>query len=426
MSASAKASPTSFEAGSHIPALDGLRGIAVLVVMVMHFSLVEPLGPVHAAYARVSGLGWTGVDLFFVLSGFLITGILYDAKGAKHYFRNFYARRTLRIFPLYYAFLVALFVILPLVAPQTAEPEMGEERLWMWAYLGNVLMARVGWEGLPAHTTHLWSLAVEEQFYLIWPLVVWWATRQRLIAICIGAIALASGTRVALHLLGADPTAGYTLLPARVDTLAIGSLIAVLVRSPEGLSWVRKAARPALFAGIAVILAVMASLPSFGTLPPRDLTVQFFAYPAVATVAAALLVMAMQSDRRTPMGYALSNGALPALGRYSYALYLFHVPIRDVIRNSGIGSSDVGIIAGSRIPLQVAIIAGGIALTYVIALASWNLFEKHLLALKRYFPYESPRPAAGRVPAGVPAAVAVLPTAPGIPAAAAAARSSEQ
>ena len=384
--------------------------------MVMHFSLVEPLGPIHGAYARISGLGWTGVDLFFVLSGFLITGILYDAKGSKHFFRNFYARRTLRIFPLYYAFLIGLFVLLPLVAPQTAEPAMRDEQLWMWGYLGNVLMARVGWDGLPAHTTHLWSLAVEEQFYLLWPLVVWWATRKRLVAICVAAIALASLTRVALHFLGADPTAGYTLLPARVDTLAIGSVIAVLVRRPEGLAWVRRMTKPALVAALAVILVVMATLPLIGTLPPRNLTVQFFAYPAVAVVAAALLVTAMQADRSTMFGRTLASGPLTALGRYSYALYLFHVPIRDVIRNTGIGSSDAAVIAGSRIPLQLAIIAGGIAVTYVLALASWNLFEKHLLALKRFFPYEGAKEAAAPRGSSVPAEVAVLPSAAGIPA----------
>ena len=405
-----------FTPGAHIPALDGLRGIAVLVVMAMHFSIVEPLGAAHGLYHRLSGLGWTGVDLFFVLSGFLITGILYDAKGSRHYFRNFYARRTLRIFPLYYAFLIALFILLPLLAPGTAEPEMGEERVWMWAYLGNVLMARVGWEGLPSHTTHLWSLAVEEQFYLIWPLVVWWAGRQRLLLICVGAIALASLSRAALHLLGADPTAGYTLLPARVDTLAIGSLVALLARDRVSLAWLRKVARPALGGALAVIVLMMLVRSPMGTLPPRNLLVQLVAYPAVAIIAASLLVIAMEANRTSSAGRLLSNGLLPQLGRYSYALYLFHVPIRNVLMNSGIGAGDAGVVAGSRFPLQVAIIAGGIGVTFVIALLSWHLFEKHFLALKRFFPYEAARPEASDE-RGIPAGVATLPSAFGIPAA---------
>ena len=382
--------------------------------MAMHFSFVEPLGAAHGVYHRVIGLGWTGVDLFFVLSGFLITGILYDAKGSANYFRNFYARRTLRIFPLYYAFLVALFILLPLVAPSTAEPEMGEERVWMWAYLGNVLMARVGWEGLPGHTTHLWSLAVEEQFYLIWPLVVWWANRQRLLAICVGAIALASVSRAALHLLGADPTAGYTLLPARVDTLAIGSVVALLARDPSSLDWLRSAARPALAGALAVIAIVMVAGGHIGALPPRDLLVQLAGYPAVAVVAASLLVMVMEAGRISRSGRLLSSGMLPQLGRYSYALYLLHVPIRNVARNSGIGASEAGIIGGSRFPLQVAIIVGGIGVTFVLALLSWHLFEKHFLALKRFFPYEAARPEGRRIPP-IPAEVANLPSAVGIP-----------
>ena len=147
---------------SHIPALDGLRGIAVLTVMWLHFVFLVPRTGGERLFWNLSETGWIGVDLFFVLSGFLITGILYDAKGGPHYFRNFYMRRSLRIFPLYYAFLILIFAVMPLLRASGAD-HVGKQ-LWMWTYLSNVLFARVGWEGMPAHTTHLWSLAIEEQF----------------------------------------------------------------------------------------------------------------------------------------------------------------------------------------------------------------------------------------------------------------------
>ena len=154
--------------------------------------------------------GWIGVDLFFVLSGFLITGILYDAKGGPHYFRNFYMRRSLRIFPLYYAFLILIFAVMPLLRASGAD-HVGKQ-VWMWTYLSNVLFARVGWEGMPAHTTHLWSLAIEEQFYLLWPLLVWLASRRRLIQLCVGSIAVAFATRLVLHFVFANDVAAYALI----------------------------------------------------------------------------------------------------------------------------------------------------------------------------------------------------------------------
>jgi peptidoglycan/LPS O-acetylase OafA/YrhL len=217
---------------AHIPVLDGMRGIAVLCVMVLHFTLVDAVTGTERIFFDVARVGWVGVDLFFVLSGFLITGILYDAKGGAHFFRNFYMRRVLRIFPLYYAFLFLVLVALPTVRPTAVVP--GETQLWLWTYLSNILFARVGWEGVPGHTTHLWSLAIEEQFYMLWPLVVFFASRRRLVQICIGAIVFAELTRIGLHYTAPNGIAGYALMPARIDALGVGALVAVLAREPAG------------------------------------------------------------------------------------------------------------------------------------------------------------------------------------------------
>ncbi len=155
----------------HIPALDGIRGIAILVVMMHHFTVYGGMASTNAldrAFRTLTLPGWVGVDLFFVLSGFLITGILYDAKEKRHYFRTFYMRRVLHIFPLYYVVLVIVFLIAPrLFTADAALQSFTGEQWWYWTYLSNVSTALSGWHEYLAFG-HFWSLAVEEQFYLLW------------------------------------------------------------------------------------------------------------------------------------------------------------------------------------------------------------------------------------------------------------------
>ncbi|MBD0321145.1 MAG: acyltransferase, partial [Gemmatimonadetes bacterium] len=189
MAAMAAANPLRLR--GHLPALDGLRGVAVALVVLLHFTLFVPAGPVESFFSRGVGTGWMGVDLFFVLSGFLITGILYDSRDSPAYFRNFYARRSLRIFPLYYAYLFAIFAVLPRVQAGAAGPAEESARIWVWTYLSNVLFARGGWEVMPGHTTHLWSLAVEEQFYLLWFAAVVMAPRRWLLPTIVGCLVVA-------------------------------------------------------------------------------------------------------------------------------------------------------------------------------------------------------------------------------------------
>src|SRR5437588_9009399 len=161
--------------GQYIPALDGLRGLAILLVMGYHFGQDADgggtaLGPF---LSPVFGVGYHGVDLFFVLSGFLITGILLDMKDRPRYFRNFYIRRILRIFPLYYAVLFCLLVLLPLLVTPPVFPfaEAQRRQAWLWLYASNIYHAWTGHWRLTGFS-HLWSLAVEEHFYLIWPVVI--------------------------------------------------------------------------------------------------------------------------------------------------------------------------------------------------------------------------------------------------------------
>jgi peptidoglycan/LPS O-acetylase OafA/YrhL len=216
---------------SHLPVLDGVRGLAILLVLTFHFAVMYDCEEMlrHWWLRPLAG-GWCGVDLFFVLSGCLITGILLDAKGGSHFFRNFYARRALRIFPLYYGFLVLIFLARPVFALSSdALADMDRARSWLGLYGQNVwLMFSGRW--LPPLVNHLWSLAVEEQFYLAWPFLVWLCSRRRLAWVCGGVLAGCLALRVAMMLAGLDPMVAYVFTLTRLDGFAAGGLVALALR----------------------------------------------------------------------------------------------------------------------------------------------------------------------------------------------------
>ena len=392
----------------HLQALDGLRGIAAALVVLLHFTLFVPANPVESFFSRGMGTGWMGVDLFFVLSGFLITGILYDSRESPAYFRNFYARRSLRIFPLYYAYLFAIFTVLPRVqGGAVAGPAEESARIWIWTYLSNALFARGGWEAMPGHTTHLWSLAVEEQFYLLWPLVVFFVPARHLLKVCIGAVALAWAARLGLYAVAPDGIAGYALLPARIDALAIGGGLAVLIRERDGARTALRLVRPVIWGSAAVLGAVSMygawAYPADSFLPPLKLPVQLLAYPAAALLAAALVIRAIGAPGGSLVQRGLCSRPLVALGRYSYAIYLFHVPLRNLVRdNLLVRWGGLPSVLGSQVPAQIGLYVLAFAASTAAALVSWHAFEKHFIHLKRFFVDEPMRvPRIAEQPAGV-------------------------
>jgi len=213
----------------HIPALDGVRGLAVLVVFLCHYGggAQSPNRYVHAV-GELTKFGWCGVTLFFVLSGFLITGILWQGRHHAHWWKNFYVRRCLRIFPLYYFVLAILFLVIPAVT--TVPPALEEARrhqAWLWTYTANFfLAAKASWA--LTYVSHFWSLAIEEHFYLLWPLVVFSFRRETLERICLWVIGAALALRIALSLAGVSELSISVLTPCRVDTLCVGALLACL------------------------------------------------------------------------------------------------------------------------------------------------------------------------------------------------------
>lgn len=374
-----------------IRSIDGLRGVAVLTVMLLHFTLMRPSNLWEGGLVQLLDLGWIGVDLFFLVSGFLITGILWEARGTDGYFWRFYTRRTLRIFPLYYAFLFALLVVLPLLLSQyEAEHATNDRRIWLWTYLSNFLMARDGWEGMPSHTTHLWSLAVEEQFYLIWPLVVFLLSYRGLVGTCLAILGLSPLVRAALDHALPNGIAAYTLLPARLDSLALGALLALLVRTGPSTIDLRRGGVWLLGTGTVGLigLSTLGHLHGWGgLLPPLHYDVQVVGYSLIAVAFGGVLLLALTAAPGSRLDRLLATRFLQSLGKYSYALYLFHVPLRNIIRERVRDAGGLPRIGGSELPAQILLFVVAIGITWCLAVVSWHFFEKHWLRLKDQVPY---------------------------------------
>jgi len=374
----------------HIPVLDGLRGIAVIAVMLYHFAMSPAAkSGLNDVLVRVSRFGWIGVDLFFVLSGFLITGILIDAKKSDHYFRNFYARRTLRIFPLYYAVLALFYLIAPHtnLYPVEGVAKAVKYQAWFWLYASNFLTAIKG-QWVFEQFTHFWSLAVEEHFYLFWPAIVYLVSQRNLARVCVAFIVGGLAIRMTFEAMGCNMYYAHLLTPSRVDSLAMGGLIAVLAREGKGLKSLAPIAQ--IVAGFCLIsvAAIYAFIHDF---QPGYPMAGKHGYPIVRTVGftilallfASILTLSVTAEPKGPAGRILGGRVLRFFGKYSYALYIFHVlivpPIREWVSPEKL-SHTIGAFGG-----LVVHIATCFAASILLALLSWHLYEKHFLKLKRFF-----------------------------------------
>jgi peptidoglycan/LPS O-acetylase OafA/YrhL len=380
-----------------MPALDGLRGLAIIAVLVYHFVSLAVAdagggGPAFdSVLTKITGAGWVGVDLFFVLSGFLITGILYDTRLAQSgsYFRHFYARRCLRIFPAHYVYLALLFLLIPVLAPAAhgANDSLAHDRLWFVAYLGNILPAIHGAKRPDFFVTgHLWSLAVEEQFYLVWPAVVLLLGRRRLMMGCLIMIAGALVTRVTMTAAGVNGAASLTLAPARMDSLAIGALIALALRDPRSALALRRWLPP-LAVGAAAAITVLSIWE--GRLAALDGPSYTVGYTLIAIVFGALLLKSLSARPGSAFGRLVAAPPLRSAGKYSYAMYLVHLPIAWLLFQRTDLAVSVPTLFGSHVPGELAFAAAAAVPTFALAWLSWRLLEGPLLRLKTLFPYAS-------------------------------------
>ncbi|XHR28578.1 MAG: acyltransferase family protein [Chthoniobacteraceae bacterium] len=363
-----------------IPALTGIRGVAVLLVMYLHF-LPEAAWPQHAWIRRIfqTGLG-SGVDLFFVLSGFLITGILLDTRASPHYFRNFFARRILRIFPLYYGVLAVIFGLLPALGMLggAAFERVRELSGWHWAYLSNVawLLHPSALDSPQIDLRHFWSLAVEEHFYLVWPFVIAWVSRRAVMRICAGLLLLSLTARLLSTRYGADFPNLVFLTPLHLDGLAAGSFMAALTRAPAWRNWL-PATKVAFIAASLVLGGLLIALVGHPTLTHA----LGLALISGALACGVLLVLAAPGSNVSRM---LSCRPLLFFGEYSYGLYVLHgllaptlstwTPEGPWIAATGSGLIGCLLLASARI-----------ALVLPLAWISWHCYEGPILKLKRHF-----------------------------------------
>jgi len=367
----------------HLPALDGLRGVAVLVVMLHHMTVFTPVTTIDHGFAAIVGQGWGGVDLFFVLSGFLITGILLDAKPGPRFFRNFYARRVLRIFPLYYTVVFFSLVILPLIPHAKAQRfgSISGDEPYYWLHLSNFSIA------LREKIRHgildvSWSLAIEEQFYLIWPLLVFLLKPRTLLKVCAALIVVSLGARFACVATGRHWLYTYALTPCRMDGLALGGVVAILTRRGVSAATLRT---PLQIIGVISLAALIAMRLLDGDLLEHPWG-RIWAGTLVAFVAGWMLVSALAAPMDSLVGRFFANRFLRMLGKYSYALYLFHLPLRALIRDTVYGPERFPKLMGSQLPGQLLFYVFALAISLAAAMLSWHLYEKHFLKLKRFFP----------------------------------------
>ena len=313
-----------------MPELDGIRGLAILLVLLWHFGTCQ-IGTGGSGFmgfaAQAGSLLWSGVNLFFVLSGFLIVGILLDNKGAPSLLRVFYTRRIFRIFPLYIAVCAAFACALYFSPPQMAW--LLDNPLPLWSYLTftqNFVMAAGDSFGAKAMAP-TWSLAVEEQFYLLIPFMVRYMSRRTVLASFVALVLIAPLLRLLL-----DGIGGYVLFLARADSIMLGGLLAFVVRDARAMAFLRRQRR--VFMGMVAVLATGAiALSFYHAVPPlTDPFVNFwlsFLYGGVV-----LMPFVCPRFWAVPL---LRAGALRWLGTRSYGIYMLHMGVAGMLHGYLLG-----------------------------------------------------------------------------------------
>jgi len=362
----------------HFTGLDGIRGLAILMVVFSHFIIVGGDMDVELPLHRLLMSGHLGVDLFFVLSGFLITGILIEGKRSTNYFTAFYVRRALRIFPLYFGVLICGWLSVVFLTPQDIPRLSGQDSyVWHWLYASNIGIGFKGtWLNSPTwvELSHFWSLAIEEQFYLFWPLLVFLLPMKWLERLCVLLVLTSPLVLLALYYYLGD-TVTYVSTPGRLGELTCGAWLSIALRKPD--KW---AALERYFPIIALItgLSLLLERSFLPILKPIEQT-------SMMLFSVACVGIATDSGNRVTR-VVFQSGMLRWLGTYSYGIYVYHHVFKNAWRQflwNGWILPTVG--PGWLAKMLYILSAGGITLG--LAWISWKFFEAPILSLKSRFNY---------------------------------------
>lgn len=379
------AAPRATASAQHLDALDGLRALAIALVLLNHLTPGgDPNQGVRSVVFKLAQIGWSGVDLFFVLSGFLITGILLRGKAAGRAMGSFLMRRVLRIVPAYYLALLIVLVVVPLATGAYPVPRASLQAPW-WLYVSNMFLANFEVLGGLFGMSHFWSLAVEMQFYLLWPLLVYRLSPDALVRVALGGLALALLARAVAVGLGAGWKVAYAWMPMHMDGLLVGALVAMAVH--RGVAWrrVRKLVWPLwLLTGILLLWFMWFGYGS-AVFKPNDTPIHAVlrcVYPSLwALFYGVSLWAALQPNA---LGRALSFRGFAPVARYSYGLYIVHYLLMPWYEQTFGPQVLAQYLGGRDLPVYAyLVLASGIS--YAIAMVSYHGFEQRFLQLKVKF-----------------------------------------
>lgn len=362
--------------------LDGLRGAATLVVIIAHCSRLRPGGaPLDRLVQYLLDHAWLALEFFFVLSGFLIAGLLRNGRGVPGALRDYFVARGLRILPPYFLLLTILFL---LPAPFNPMREYGyppnwDVQKWFWAHGSNIFFVRESIYAAPPGVGHLWSLAVEEQFYLVWPLVVLLLEDRGLLRLCCGVIVLCPLLRVEMRL-GDWPTlAPYLLTPARLDSFAAGTALLVLLRTGGDDQTLHRVRRATLAIALAVIAACFVVHQRFYM---TDLLTSTIGISGAIALMSCLVAWGVQVAPHSVLARMATWRPLLVIAKRSYPLYLVHFPITFWV-SQRLGSAEWPRVHGSQLPYLVLFTTLVLVLSWMCAGVMAAMAERPALALRK-------------------------------------------
>ena len=354
---------------TYYPALDGLRGVAILLVVFLH----------NFGFMNYFFFGWLGVDLFFVLSGFLITQILLETVSKPYFLKNFYIRRLLRIFPLYYLLLIICLLILPHFLNHLNFNYYTSNQFWFWTYFQNWLYIFKTPYG-DKILLHTWSLAVEEQFYLVWPLTILLFKKPKILLAVVLIVLISVGVvRYAIWSFKIEDLAYSSLYTfTRIDGICIGCILALLMKIDPG--FLRK------YTTLIVLLMAAINFGFYFLNHENAFTLPYLAFVGYTTFAVlfGILVYEAAAGESKIIQLLFNNRILKFFGKISYGLYVYHWPVYVFL----FPFFDDLFISHTNLSYKIAAIGSGLTVTIiaiVLSLLSYHLFEKRFLQLKKRF-----------------------------------------